>query len=175
MSTLASLPGFPMAPPFHFSGDSSKLHRFNRPMHPLIGSAMTDPHPLGVFTSIDAGFGVPLEFARELSIPSVHVHAPHADTRTDELADRFLANCEAAGITITVVFMGFDSESYASIAETARTIGLVPREHRAARAAEAREMAAFGRRVGCPVMGMHIGFVPEDRDGDANRDSKRCG
>ena len=131
---------------------------------------MTDPHPLGVFTSIDAGFGVPLEFARELSIPSVHVHAPHAETRSDELADRFLAECQDAGITITVVFMGFEGETYESIARTAETVGLVPRAERAARAAEAREMAAFGRRVGCPVMGMHIGFVPHDRDGEDYRD-----
>ena len=131
---------------------------------------MSTTHPLGVFTSIDAGFGVPLATAAELGVPSVHVHAPHAETRSDALADQFLADCDAAGVTITVVFCGFEGESYVSIPETARTIGLVPPDTRAARAAEALEMAAFARRVGCPVLGMHIGFVPEDRASDDYKD-----
>ena len=131
---------------------------------------MTDqPRPLGVFTSIDAGFGVPLSTAAELGVPSVHVHAPHAETRSDESADEFLADCQAAGVTVTCVFCGFGGETYESIAKTAETIGLVPRDSRPARAAEAREMAAWAARLGCPVVGMHIGFVPE-RGGEDYRD-----
>ena len=127
-------------------------------------------HPLGVFTSIDAGFGVPLSTAAELNVPSVHVHAPHAESRSDDLADRFLADCQAAGVTITCVFCGFEGETYETIARTAETIGLVPPQTRSARATEARGMAAFAARVGCPVVGMHIGFVPEDSGGEDYRD-----
>lgn len=129
-----------------------------------------DDYPLGVFTSIDSGFGVPLQTAKELGVPSVHVHSPHDDNINDESADRFLQACADAGITVTVLFAGFDGDSYASIAETARTVGLVPKETRSYRAGKMREIAAFGRRIGCDVMGTHIGFVPQDRTSDDYRD-----
>ncbi len=37
--------------------------------------------PIGVFASIDAGLGVHLDVARELGVPTIQVHAPHAETR----------------------------------------------------------------------------------------------
>lgn len=117
--------------------------------------------PIGVFTSIDAGLGVHLDVAKELGIPSVHIHAPHAGTRNAEAAQAFLKRCSDAGITITCVFCGFEGESYADIPTTARTVGLVPEATRAERMQEAKEIADFARLLGCGVVGMHIGFVPE--------------
>ena len=117
--------------------------------------------PIGVFTSIDAGLGVHLEVAQELGIRTVQVHAPHAGTRTQVAADAFLKRIAAANITVTCVFGGFEGESYADIATTARTVGLVPEATRAARAAEMKEISDFTRLIGCDVVGMHIGFVPE--------------
>lgn len=117
--------------------------------------------PIGVFTSIDAGLGVHLDVAKELGIPTVQIHAPHAGTRNAAAADKFLARCADAGITITCVFCGFEGESYADIPTTARTVGLVPEATRAARIQEAKEIADFARLLGCGVVGMHIGFVPE--------------
>ena len=125
------------------------------------GSPPTDAWPLGVFTSIDAGFGCRLDVAAELGVPTVHVHSPHQGGRTADDAARFLEQTQAAGVTITCLFAGFDGETYESIARTAETIGLVPPATRQARAAEFLEIAAFGQHLGCPVMGMHIGFVPE--------------
>ena len=128
-----------------------------------------DSWPLGVFTSIDAGFGVPLDVAKELGVPTVHVHSPHLESRSEQTAEGFLAATQEAGVTITCLFAGFDGESYASIDETKRTVGLVPHETRESRTTEFGEIAAFGRLLGCPVMGMHIGFVPE-RGSDDYRD-----
>ena len=45
--------------------------------------------PIGVFASIDAGLGVHLEVARELGVPTIQVHAPHAETRNKAAALRF--------------------------------------------------------------------------------------
>ncbi|MGC1276002.1 MAG: sugar phosphate isomerase/epimerase family protein [Planctomycetaceae bacterium] len=118
--------------------------------------------PIGVFTSVDAGLGVRLDVAKELGIPTVQLHAPHAENRTPEAAERFLENCADAGVTVTVVFGGFEGESYADIETTARTVGLVPESTRAARLAEMKEIAAFARLIGCEAVGMHIGFVPEE-------------
>lgn len=121
--------------------------------------------PIGVFTSVDAGLGVHLDVAKELGIPTVQIHAPHQATRTKKSAEDFLARCREAGITVTAVFGGFEGESYADIATTARTVGLVPEATRAARVKEMKEISDFAKLLGCDVVALHIGFVPEDRQG----------
>jgi sugar phosphate isomerase/epimerase len=116
-----------------------------------------------VFASVDAGLGVHLDVAQELGIPTVQVHAPHQQTRTPEAARNFVQRCQAAGITITCVFGGFDGESYADIPTTIRTVGLVPEATRAARLAEMTEISDFAAQIGCKAVGLHVGFVPADR------------
>ncbi len=122
--------------------------------------------PLGVFTSVDAGLGVHLDVAQELKVPTVQIHAPHRGTRTQAAADAFLKRCQAAGIRVTCVFGGFDGESYADIPTTARTVGLVPQATRAERVAEMKEIADFAKLLGCDTVGLHVGFVPADRQSD---------
>jgi len=117
--------------------------------------------PIGVFTSVDAGLGVYLDVAQELGVPTVQLHAPHRTSRTREAADAFCAKLKAAGITLTAVFGGFEGESYADIPTTVRTVGLVPEATRAARVAEMTEISDFARLLGCDVVALHIGFVPE--------------
>ena len=118
--------------------------------------------PLGVFASIDAGLGVKLEVAHELGVPTIQLHAPAQQTRTEENAKAFLARLEELGIKITCVFGGFEGESYADIPTTQRTVGLVPAETRAARTAELKEIADFARLLGVDVVGLHVGFVPHE-------------
>lgn len=118
--------------------------------------------PIGVFASVDAGLGVKLEVARELGVPTIQLHAPHARTRTPENAKAFLARLKDAGISLTAVFGGFEGESYADIPTVTRTVGLVPPETRAARAAEMKEIADFAHLLGCQVVALHLGFVPHD-------------
>jgi sugar phosphate isomerase/epimerase len=135
---------------------------------------MTSVWPIGVFTSIDAGLGVHLDVVKELRIPSVQIHAPHAANRRPAAAEQFLGKCADAGITVTCVFGGFDGESYADIPTTARTVGLVPPETRAARVREMQEISDFTKLLGCDTVGLHVGFVPEDRDSKNYRDLLDC-
>ena len=128
-----------------------------------------DKWQIGVFTSVDAGLGVHLDVAQELKVPTVQIHAPHQETRTQATADGFLAKCQAAGIKVTAVFGGFEGESYADIATTARTVGLVPEATRAARLQEMKEIADFAKMLGCETVALHIGFVPEDQDSESYR------
>jgi sugar phosphate isomerase/epimerase len=118
--------------------------------------------PLGVFTSIDAGLGVKLEVAHELNVPTIHLHAPSASTRTPENAQRFLQHLNDLGITLTAVFGGFEGESYADIPTVSRTVGLVPPETRAVRTKEMKEIADFAKLLGCKVVALHLGFIPHD-------------
>ncbi|MFM7072262.1 MAG: sugar phosphate isomerase/epimerase family protein [Planctomycetota bacterium] len=118
--------------------------------------------PIGVFTSVDAGLGVKLEVAHELGIPTIQLHAPHQETRTQANADRFLARLRELNISLTCVFGGFEGESYADIPTVSRTVGLVPRATRAARVQEMKEIADFAKMLGCRCVALHLGFVPHD-------------
>lgn len=118
--------------------------------------------PIGVFTSLDAGLGVKLEVAHELGIPTIQLHAPAKETRTQENADKFLARLEELGIELTCVFGGFEGESYADIPTVSKTVGLVPPDTRDARTQEMKEIADFAKMLKCGVVGLHIGFVPHD-------------
>lgn len=116
--------------------------------------------PIGVFTSVDAGLGVHLEVAQDLKVPTMHLHAPHPENRSKAAAEAYLQKANAAGILTTVVFSGFAGETYESIRRTAETVGLVPESLRAQRAAEFLSVSDFAKHLGCPVVALHIGFVP---------------
>lgn len=118
--------------------------------------------PIGVFASIDAGLGVHLDVASELRIPTIQLHAPHAASREPQAARDFLRELERRGIRLTAVFGGFDGESYADIPTVERTVGLVPAATRAARLAEMKQISDFARLLECPVIALHLGFVPHD-------------
>ena len=118
--------------------------------------------PIGVFTSVDAGLGVDLDVAHELGIPTIQIHAPHAGNRTQATADEILQRLSQYGIEITAVFGGFEGESYADIPTVVKTVGLVPPETRESRLAEMKEISDFARHLGCPVIALHLGFVPHD-------------
>ncbi len=118
--------------------------------------------PIGVFTSIDAGFGVKLEVAKDLGIPTIQLHAPNKNTRDRETATNFLDRLSRLEIELTAVFGGFKGESYADIPTVEKTVGLVPSATRAQRLEEMKEIADFTRLLNCGVVALHIGFVPHD-------------
>lgn len=117
--------------------------------------------PIGVFTSIDEGLGVRFDVVKELGIPTVHLHTPSREKRTPEAAEQFRRQCEEAGVTVTVLFAGFPGESYADIPTVRKTVGLVPKETRAERVEELKQISDFGKLLGVPAIGIHIGFIPE--------------
>ena len=42
--------------------------------------------PIGVFASVDDGLGVHLEVVQELGIPTLHLHCPSPENRTEDAA-----------------------------------------------------------------------------------------
>lgn len=118
---------------------------------------------IGIFTSIDAGLGLPLEVAQEIGVKTIQMHAPARETRTEQHALEYLSKLEDFGIALTAVFGGFDGESYADIPAVERTIGLVPAGYRAERLQEMKEISDYAKLLQCSVIALHLGFVPEDR------------
>lgn len=117
---------------------------------------------VGVFASIDAGLGVKLEVVHELGIKTIQLHTPAKNSRTPENASAFLKRLKDLDITTTLVFLGFEGESYETIAKASETVGFVPKATREARLHEAREIADFAKLLGVEAIGSHIGFVPHD-------------
>ena len=126
--------------------------------------------PIGVFASIDAGLGVRLEVAHALGVRTIHLHTPHAESRTPERAAEFKKRLAELNITITCVFAGFEGESYADIPTVHNTVGLMPRETRSARATELKAIADFARELGVDTVGVHLGLVPHDKSDADYRD-----
>ena len=119
---------------------------------------------IGVFASIDAGLGVHLDVARELGVPTIQLHAPHAENRTAEKAQLFLETLQEYQIRLTAVFGGFEGESYQDIPTVEQSVGLVPPETRHERLAEMKEISDFAKLLHCDVVALHLGFVPHAAD-----------
>jgi L-ribulose-5-phosphate 3-epimerase len=118
---------------------------------------------LGVFASVDAGLGVPLEMVHELHVPTIHLHAPQEASRSPRRTEELKRRLTELEIVVTCVFAGFEGESYADIATVKRTVGLVPPTTRTARVAMLKEIADFAQDLSVDAIGLHLGFVPHDR------------
>ena len=121
-----------------------------------------DRWPLGVFASIDEGLGVDLDIANDLGVTTVHLHAPSPSARNPKAAQEFAALLQTLDLTVTVVFAGFEGESYADIPTVKQTIGLVPAATRQDRLSQLESIIDFTQLLGVDATGLHIGFVPHD-------------
>ncbi|TWU05771.1 sugar phosphate isomerase/epimerase family protein [Stieleria varia] len=118
--------------------------------------------PIGVFASVDAGLGVAWDVIEQLGVPTIQLHAPHGDKRTQQTAQTLRSQLDAMGVQCTAVFGGFDGESYADIPTVVRTVGLVPPETRESRLAEMMQISDFAHWLGCDTVALHLGFIPHD-------------
>lgn len=124
----------------------------------------TEAWPIGVFASLDAGLGVKWDVIRELGLPTIQLHAPHPEKRTQAVAADLASQLEEIGVRCTAVFGGFEGESYADIPTVERTIGLVPEATRQSRLQEMMDISDFANHLGCDTVALHLGFIPEDSD-----------
>ncbi len=124
--------------------------------------------PIGVFTSVGAGLGAGLDAVKELGVATVQLHAPPKDLLGDAAAAQEWKDMfGGAGVDVTVMFCGFEDESYADIPTVHKTVGLVPPATRAERLALTKQISDFAKVMGVPALGMHIGAVPEDANDPA--------
>lgn len=123
---------------------------------------MNPSNPLGIFIICDKDIGTRLEGAVKLGIPTAQILAPPLEEQALEQAIQLKSKFKQAGIDISVVFCGFDGESYEDIATVKKTVGLVPQETRTQRLEHARKISDFTSLLQVEAVGMHIGFIPED-------------
>ena len=116
----------------------------------------------GIFTSIRGGLGAGLEAVERLGVTTVQLHAPAADWRTPSRCRETRQQFADAGITVTVVFVGFPDDDYTTVERVKQSVGLVPAHDRPRRLAETLAIADYARELGVDAIGMHLGFVPPD-------------
>lgn len=121
-------------------------------------------NPIGVFASVDAGLGVSWDVIQQVGVPTIQLHTPHRQSRTDEKASQLRDQLQKINVQLTAVFGGFDGESYADIPTVGRTIGLVPPATRQERLQEMFEISDFTKKMGCDTVALHIGVVPHEHD-----------
>lgn len=121
-------------------------------------------NPIGVFASVDAGLGVSWDVIQQVGVPTIQLHTPHRQSRTDEKASHLRDQLQKINVQLTAVFGGFDGESYADIPTVGRTIGLVPAATRQERLQEMFEISDFTKKMGCDTVALHIGVVPHEHD-----------
>ena len=119
--------------------------------------------PIGVFASVDAGLGVAWDVISKLKVPTIQLHAPHREKRSDATAADLSSQLNDMNVQCTAVFGGFEGESYADIPTVVRTVGLMPEDTRQDRLDEMREISDFAKALGCDTVALHLGFIPHDR------------
>ncbi len=122
-----------------------------------------EPLVLGVFLILREDEMGKLRRAREMGFSTAQVLCYPNGLFTGPARREFKQTLQDTGIALTTLFCGgWPEESYADIPSVQRTVGIVPRETRAARMEFVRRSADFAAELGTPRIGFHTGFVPED-------------
>ncbi|MCD6416796.1 MAG: sugar phosphate isomerase/epimerase [Planctomycetes bacterium] len=100
----------------------------------------------------------------ELGITTVQLSVPWPEARTEQNARMVREAYAEAGVDISIVFCGFEGESYKTIQIVRETVGLVPPATHLERVQDAKDIADFAAWVGAEGIGIHIGAVSEDWD-----------
>ncbi len=129
--------------------------------------SLTDRFPLGVIISLGRDGLTGLDRAKEIGLPTVQLLVEHSEIVQPDTTQTLRATLAETNIIVSAVFCCFQGEDYATIGETRNTVGLVPEETRGGRIQETKSIADLARDLGVDVVGMHIGFIPEE-SGDPN-------
>jgi sugar phosphate isomerase/epimerase len=123
--------------------------------------------PLGIFLRAHSDLRDWLAFAREIGLETCHL-AIHSSCLPTPSQRQWLAEVlRQYGVRVTVVFCLFEGEDYSDIPTVARTVGLVPAEFREERLGKAKEIADLASWLGAPAIGLHLGFIPDERNSPA--------
>ena len=127
------------------------------------------PFDIGVITGLGDAPAESLKKVRELGLHTAQLFPGEKYLSAAGPAQARKALAET-GVEATCVFCGFAGERYDDIPTVRRTVGLVPRDTRAARVQRTRAFIDFTAAIACPNTAGHIGFIPEDNTAADYRD-----
>ena len=126
-------------------------------------AAAQTPRPakmrLGVITGIAPDVDAAIKRVHDLGFPTCQVSVHQLD---DSVAASLRAALDHYGVEATSAVGGGPGPEIYDFYRGPQTIGLVPRETRAARIANYKKISDFAKKVGIPAVQGHCGFIPEN-------------
>jgi sugar phosphate isomerase/epimerase len=117
------------------------------------------PLRLGLILGIGSDPDAALRKVRELGLPTCQVYLDNVDA---ELAGPLRRALDTYEIEATSLVVGGPGREVWDFYEGPLTIGLVPRETRAARIAHIKKASDFAKSCGISAVQTHCGFIPEN-------------
>jgi len=125
----------------------------------VVENAGKKPLRLGLIIGIGQNPDAALAKVHDLGIPTAQIYC---EDFPPDLVPKLKAALEKYKIEPTSLVVGGPGKEVWDFYEGPRTIGLVPRETREARAAQIRKASDFGKSCGIAAVQTHCGFLPED-------------
>jgi L-ribulose-5-phosphate 3-epimerase len=126
--------------------------------------------PLRLGLIIDVGEDPEASIAkvRDLGLPTCQAFVNHFKPG---LAERLLKALDKHAIEATSLVVGGPGKEVWDFYQGPLTIGLVPRETRAARIAHIKKASDFAKQCGIPAVQTHCGFIPENPNDPVYRET----
>lgn len=126
---------------------------------PVASNAGKKPLRLGLILGIGNDPDAAMVKVKSLGLPTCQVYVE--DLRS-EMAAPLRRALDRHGIEATSLVVGGPGREVWNFTEGPQTIGLVPRETRAARIAQLKKASDFARQCGIAAVQTHCGFIPEN-------------
>src|SRR5438034_10820915 len=126
---------------------------------PLQANEGKKPLRLGLIIGIGKDPDAAMSKVRDLGLPTSQVFM---DEFEPELVKRLRQALEKHQIEATSLVVGGPGKEVWDFYQGPLTIGLVPRETRAARIAHIKKASDFAKQCGIPAVQTHCGFIPEN-------------
>ena len=117
---------------------------------------------IGVLVPLVASPAEEIRKVADLGLRSCQVCGWGPELYTSAVGEALTAAAESHGVTVTTLWAGYPGPKVWNFTDGPRTIGLVPREYRAARVEALQQAARFAAGLSLPSITTHVGFIPED-------------
>jgi sugar phosphate isomerase/epimerase len=117
------------------------------------------PLRLGLILGIGKDPGADIAKVHDLGFPTCQAYVDDFEL---EQAGRLRQALEKYGIEATALVVGGPGKEMWDFYQGPLTVGLVPRETRAARIAQIKKASDFAKQCGIPAVQTHCGFIPEN-------------
>src|SRR3954468_4340890 len=155
--------GLLIAPVTSLESDSA-----TRPIPAIPSDDGKKPLRLGLIIGIGKDPDAALAKVSELGLPTSQIFVEEFEP---EIAGRLRQALDKYKIEATSVVVGGPGKEVWDFYQGPLTIGVVPRETRAARVAHIKKASDFARQCGIPAVQTHCGFIPENPNDDLYKET----
>ena len=135
---------------------------------PVASNEGRKPLRLGLIIGVGENPDASMAKVRDLGLPTCQAFV---DDLKPGLAERLRQALDKHGIEATSVVVGGPGREIWDFYQGPLTIGLVPRETRAARIAHIKKASDFAKQCGIPAVQTHCGFIPENPNDPVYRET----